>query len=63
MTTMTDKQAKKVESLKKSNGGPWDNVSKPWSLSFDDCVMVEVSSNETGVRMTLGIEPDGHCHS
>ena len=43
----------------------WDNVSEPSYLIGDGqrCWMVEVSSNETGASMWLGIEPDGHTHS
>lgn len=33
------------------------------SVGSDPCLMVEVRSRETGARMLLGIEPDGHTHS
>jgi len=59
MIEMTELQEKQLDVLKQR----WDNVGEPYSLPCDDCVMVEVSSNSTGMKMTLGIETDGHCHS
>ena len=41
----------------------WSTVGDPTPLPCDDCVMVRVSSDSTGVSMVLGIEADGHIHS
>ena len=41
----------------------WSYVSDPQRLPCDDCVIVEVRSNETGCSMHIGIEVDGHRHS
>ena len=56
---LTEAQKKTIETLKSR----WDHVGDPYPLACDDCVMVEVSSNETGSKMLIGIETDGHPHS
>ena len=57
----TDKQRESYETLSQN----WDNVGTPSYLIGDGqrCWMVEVSSDDTGAKMWLGIEPDGYTHS
>lgn len=57
--TLTDAQKKSIEILKER----WSTVGEPWPLPCDDCVMVNVHSEETGATMVIGIEVDGHRHS
>tara|TARA_R100000654_G_scaffold40780_1_gene66896 strand:+ start:2579 stop:2788 length:210 start_codon:yes stop_codon:yes gene_type:complete len=56
---MTDKQVETLEGLQKM----WDHVGEPQLLPCDDCVMVSVRSEKTGISMCIGIEADGHAHS
>ena len=56
---LTLKQEQSIALLKTR----WSTVGDPTPLPCDDCVMVRVSSDSTGVSMVLGIEADGHIHS
>ena len=60
MQELTKEQIEMIETLKTR----WSTVTNPVPLvAGDGCVMVTVSSENTGVSMVLGIETDGHCHS
>jgi hypothetical protein len=42
----------------------WSTVGEPKPLlGGGGCIMVEVTSDNTGITMLLGIETDGHTHS
>lgn len=46
-------------------------VERGWKLNYnsihklpaDTCIMIEVTGNNTGIKMTMGIEADGYTHS
>jgi len=56
---LTPEQEESLKVLK----ARWDHVSDPRPMPCDDCVIVEVRSNSTGVGMVIGIEVDGSRHS
>ena len=56
---LTPEQEESLEVLK----ARWDHVSDPRLMPCDDCVIVEVRSDSTGVGMVIGIEVDGSRHS
>ena len=46
-------------------------VERGWKLDYnsiykpvaDVCIMINVEGKDTGMKMTMGIEPDGYTHS
>ena len=56
---LTEAQEKAISVLKVR----WSTVGDPVPMPCDDCVLVQVYSESTGVRMHLGIEADGSVHS
>ena len=57
---LTKAQEKSIDSLK----ARWSSVSEPRPLVGDrETAMVVVTSESTGITMTLGISPDGYVGS